>query len=70
MELFCLTDNKKLMSVEVKTSGVFEANVPKPLFETYAPDYDVTADGQRFLLNNDSCLIKSRKRLIRPLPSY
>jgi len=50
-ELFYLTENKRLMSVEVKTSAGFEANVPKPLFETHALDYDVTADGQRFLLN-------------------
>jgi eukaryotic-like serine/threonine-protein kinase len=50
-ELFYLTENKKLMSVEVKTSAVFEATVPAPLFETRALDYDVTADGQRFLLN-------------------
>ena len=39
------------MFVEVKTGAVFEATAPAPLFETRALDYDVTADGQRFLLN-------------------
>jgi Tol biopolymer transport system component len=57
-ELFYLSADRKLMSVEVGGSAdTFEAGVPKPLFETRvdsitgAPLYDVSADGQRFLIN-------------------
>jgi hypothetical protein len=45
------------MAVEVNgTSNKFEVGIPKPLFELrigtiFFPSYDVTADGQRFLVN-------------------
>ena len=51
------------MAVEVKAtagapSGPFETARPRELFQTrvagalfYVPTYDVTADGQRFLIN-------------------
>jgi Tol biopolymer transport system component len=57
-ELFYMAADSKLMAVEVKTDGMFEVGVPKPLFETYSPrvvgpfaiDYVAAADGQRFLV--------------------
>ena len=57
-ELFYLTPDKKLMTVEVNgSSGTFEAGIPRALFDLRInsingfSDYDVTADGQRFLVN-------------------
>ncbi len=58
-ELFYMTLDRRLMAVEVKTTGTtFEAGRPRELFQTRAvtlsaesPVYDVTADGQRFLIN-------------------
>lgn len=57
-ELFYLAADGKLVAVEVKTDGTFEAGVPKPLFELHSPtvagpfaiSYAATADGQRFLV--------------------
>ena len=48
----------KLMTVPVKTSGAFEAGTPQLLFEArFRADngvqYDVTADGKKFLLDQD-----------------
>jgi len=57
-ELFYLADDGMLMSVDLKT-GSFDASVPRPLFQTRTPRvdfpgfhslYDVTPDGQRFLV--------------------
>ena len=54
-ELFYTAPDGKLMSVEVTPGGAFEPGVPKQLFElnaartTPGADYDVSADGQRFL---------------------
>ena len=57
-ELFYLSPDKKLMAVEVNgSSGTFQSAIPKPLFDLHVnstdrfSDYDVTADGQRFLVN-------------------
>jgi len=57
-ELFYLSPDKKLMAVEVNgSSNTFESGIPKTLFDLHIPptdrfsDYDVTADGQRFLVN-------------------
>jgi len=59
-ELFYLASNRKIMSVEVRTSGTtFDHGSAKALFEapvdavnTAATNrYDVSADGQRFLVN-------------------
>ncbi|PYS57229.1 MAG: hypothetical protein DMF74_26580 [Acidobacteria bacterium] len=57
-ELFYLSPDKKLMAVEVNgSSGTFEAGIPKALFDLRIistngfSDYDVTADGQRFLVS-------------------
>jgi eukaryotic-like serine/threonine-protein kinase len=60
-ELFYLTPGGSLMSVDVKTGASFEASAPTSLFLTHlrqpisAMDffsYDVTADGQKFLVNS------------------
>ena len=59
-ELFYLAPDGKLMAVGVKTGAGFESGTPAALFLTHprqplsAMDffsYDVTADGQRFLVN-------------------
>ncbi|MGH9367295.1 MAG: TolB family protein, partial [Thermoanaerobaculia bacterium] len=64
-ELFYIAADKNLMAVEVQGSGAaFTAGEPRPLFETHlrrsgslaldlAFNYDVAADGQRFLMNVD-----------------
>lgn len=59
-ELFYLSAEGKMMAVPVKTGVSFEAGSPVTLFQTRmrqpisAQDffsYDVTADGQKFLIN-------------------
>jgi serine/threonine protein kinase/Tol biopolymer transport system component len=58
-ELFYLSPERKLMAVPVKGETAFEPGVPKVLFQTRVPAltvydrnfYDVTKDGQRFLIN-------------------
>jgi len=59
-ELFYLAPDGKLMVAEVKAGTGFEAGVPTPLFVAHlrqpisAMDffsYDVTSDGQKFLVN-------------------
>jgi dipeptidyl aminopeptidase/acylaminoacyl peptidase len=57
-ELFYIADDGQLMSVSVKTTGAeFGYSAAKPLFKTRMQarsrlfhEYDVTADGQRFLI--------------------
>jgi len=57
-ELFYLAADSKLMAVDVKTDGAFEAGAPRPLFEIHSPfaagrsaiNYVTAADGQRFLV--------------------
>jgi eukaryotic-like serine/threonine-protein kinase len=57
-EIFYIAPDKTLMAVEVQPgSSAFEAGAPKPLFRTQirstdaGSQYDVSADGQRFLIN-------------------
>ena len=59
-ELFYLSSDGKMMAVAAKTAGNFEAASPLTLFQTHLGQpissydlvsYDVTADGQRFLIN-------------------
>ena len=60
-ELFYISADSKLMAVEVTTTPAFKASVPKALFTapiwgggtgaTNVTRYDVTADGQKFLIN-------------------
>ncbi len=61
-ELFYLAPDRKLMAVDVKEGPTFEADVARPLFQTRPREhissvdlfsYDVSADGQRFLVNTD-----------------
>jgi hypothetical protein len=57
-ELFYLGADQQVMAVDVKASGGFSTGEPKPLFQTHirvsaigsGARYDVTRDGQRFLL--------------------
>ena len=50
--MFYQAPDGAVMSVEVKTSPVFHAEAPKPLFKAPARVnfWDVTADGKKFLL--------------------
>ena len=55
-ELFYLAPPSKLMAVEVRVGEAFEAGIPRLLFETRLMGgpfrrYDVSSDGQRFLVN-------------------
>ena len=58
-ELFFLASDGKLMAVAVKSGSPFEPEKPEPLFSAAVRNfvglsrrqYDVTADGQRFILN-------------------
>ena len=53
-ELFFISQDRRVMAVEVNASPSFKAGIPKPLFgvpliSTALPIWDVSADGQRFL---------------------
>ena len=59
-ELFYLAPDRKLIAVDIKTSPNFEVGSPVPLFLTSPQppvsalhffSYDVTSDGQKFLIN-------------------
>src|SRR5437899_12819256 len=56
-ELFYRANDEKLMSVTVKTTAEgLEISTPSPLFQTHLRQalgfqYDVSADGQKFLMN-------------------
>lgn len=62
-ELFYMAPDEKLMAVSIESKGTsLQFSNPTPLFETRLPNgfaavtgfrqqYDVTADGQRFLMN-------------------
>jgi Tol biopolymer transport system component len=54
-ELFYIaSESKKLMAVNVSPGRAFEVSVPRALFDATmirGPHFDVTADGQRFLVN-------------------
>jgi hypothetical protein len=59
-ELFYVARDGRLMAVPIGTGASFDAGTATPLFQTRLPpiltpfraNYTVTADGQRFLLNN------------------
>jgi serine/threonine protein kinase len=57
-ELYFIAPDRKLMAVEVKLGSAFEMGTPAPLFQTQVSNfvspnrYDVSADGQRFLVNS------------------
>jgi hypothetical protein len=55
--LYFVAPDRTLMAAAVRTGETVEAGVPAPLFKTTLPPapifstpYDVTADGQRFLM--------------------
>jgi Tol biopolymer transport system component len=57
-ELFYVSPDRKVMSIEVQPGEHFEASVPRPLFQSRIlppvearNHYDVTPDGQRFVVN-------------------
>ena len=55
-ELFYFAPDGKVMAVEIRSGAAFEAGTPQALFTTSFKDvpgspYDVSSDGQRFLLN-------------------
>lgn len=61
-ELFYMAADGKIMAVEVKENSTFDAGAARALFQTYRREpisssdlfsYDVSADGQRFLVNTD-----------------
>jgi hypothetical protein len=54
-EIFYVAPDRRIHSVEIRPGEAFEAGAPRPLFATQiarmpSPFYDVTADGQRFLV--------------------
>jgi eukaryotic-like serine/threonine-protein kinase len=57
-ELFYRGGNK-MMAVEVQTGPTFRAGRPKVLFEGRYSSYDVSADGQRFLMSKPSAAQQS-----------
>jgi serine/threonine protein kinase len=55
-ELFYLTAERKLMSVDIKSEPKFESSIPRELFQGrmkagFGYSYAVTPDGQRFLIS-------------------
>jgi Tol biopolymer transport system component len=57
-ELFYISNDSKLMAVDVMTTPAFKAGTPKVLFAApiwsgarFVTRYDVTADGKKFLIN-------------------
>jgi Tol biopolymer transport system component len=61
-ELFYLASDNKLMAVPIKTSARFEVGSPATLFKTEPAAehaYDVTDDGQRFLINTNVTTAKA-----------
>jgi len=57
-EVFFIAPDNKLMVVSIKPGSSFEAGVLEPLFETRIKghiyrQYDVSSDGQRFLINTE-----------------
>ena len=61
-ELYYIAPDGTLMAVEVKAGAMFDAGAARPLFKSRRREhissadlysYDVSADGQRFLVNTD-----------------
>ncbi len=51
-ELFYLSPNGMAMAVDVNTTGIFQAGIPKPLFKipSGVVYWDATSDGKQFLM--------------------
>ncbi len=64
-EIFYLAQDDGIMAAEVNTDPYFRASEPRPLFHAPhlvgfdGPQYDVSNDGQRFLINTDPAVIAS-----------
>jgi len=54
-EIFYLTEDRTVVSVPVETTGgVFRTGAPRPLFKiSEDSSFDVTSDGQRFLVGRN-----------------
>jgi len=55
-EIFYVSADQRLMAVDVRTGTAVEPGIPVPLFSprfVYHGFYDVSADGQRFLVNTE-----------------
>lgn len=62
-ELYYMALDGKLMAVQVETEPTFQANIAQPLFQTFSSEhisstdfysYDVSSDGERFLINTQA----------------
>ena len=67
-ELFYLSSEGKMMAVAVKAGSSFESGSPIALFQTHVRQpisaldmvsYDVSADGQRFLVNTKAAEVNT-----------
>jgi eukaryotic-like serine/threonine-protein kinase len=72
-ELFYIAPNGKMMASVVTTEGHFDARTPLPLFQANAREqvagselvmYDVTRDGQRFLINTQMETTHSQSMMV------
>ena len=66
-EIFYVSPDQKLMAVDVRTGSSVESGVPVPLFAArfvYTTSYDVSADGQRFLVNAEAAEEQSPLTLV------
>ena len=54
LEIFYLSSDRKMMAVPVKPGESFNAESPTPLFDVPNDtiDFDVSPDGQRFIINS------------------
>jgi dipeptidyl aminopeptidase/acylaminoacyl peptidase len=51
-EIFYVRGDGRLVAVPIKPNGIrLDPGTPVPLFPIMSPDYAVSADGQRFLVN-------------------
>jgi hypothetical protein len=82
-ELFFVSEDGKMMAVEVRTGAPsgpgnrpsFEPGTPQPLFDVLLPvmgrssvfEYDVTADGKRFLVSSESGFDTGSPTSVQPL---
>jgi eukaryotic-like serine/threonine-protein kinase len=72
-ELFYLAPDGKMMASPVTTGARFDAGTPQPLFQAHAREqvagselvmYDVTRDGQRFLINTQMETTHSQSMMV------
>ena len=76
-ELLYFTDDGKLMSVDVTLGGTFKAGVPKVLLQVpifgggvnLLNRWDMTADGQRFLINTVGGSVSAPLTLVENWPA-